>query len=194
MKGEAFEHIHSHTRRDSDSDTEKPVVGSRSWGEFSKWLHAIQLNFGFHFGTHFLSIRTKKEKPKPLCPRFASFRSLATVNASYFHFLELPFRCCQHTHTHPRILNSFSIFTPFVPVSFKENGKFIEFILTRNMFASTRYHSMCIPRAQAHFFTHTCMHACTHTYSRTTRTLKILKDAEPANRLASKQPSNQATK
>lgn len=31
--------------------------------------------------------------------------------------------------------NSFSIFSSFVPESFKENGKFIEFILTRNMFA-----------------------------------------------------------
>lgn len=75
--------------------------------------------------------------PKPLCHFVRSIRHVCCL--------------CARIHIHTTKLypfsihfkfNSFSIFASFVLASFKENGKFIEFILTRNMFAR-RSHTFC---------------------------------------------------
>lgn len=87
--------------------------------------------------------------PKPLC-RFLSsfdmFTACAHTHQLLSHSLCLSLCPTMHTHTHFKF-NSFSIFAPFVPGSFKENGKFIEFILTRNMFVRRS-------------LTHTCTLSC----------------------------------
>lgn len=134
-------------------------MATRSWSKSSKWLHAIQLNFGFHFGTFFLFRRNAKTT----LPRFASDMFAAACafahTIAFLLYTLLALSLFRHTHFK---FNSFSIFASFVPGSFKENGKFIEFILTRNMFASV--HSLP--------FTHTL--TCMHVH------IKMLRDAEQA--------------
>lgn len=197
MKGEAIEHTRKHTNTQTRTHEQDRKTSSsscsRSWGEFSKWLHAIQLNFRSHFGTFFpcwTDNKEEEEMPKPLCLRSTSFCSildmLATVNASHVHFLQLPF--C-HSSTLP----------PFTQTNqaqfFFDFHSFCRRIIQRKwkiywIYFNKKYvckHSLpfhvYIQRARAHFFTHSCMHI---THTRTTRTPKMRKDAEPANRQPSK--------
>lgn len=91
-------------------------MATRIWSKSSKWLHAIQLNFGFHFGTFFLFRRNAKTT----LPRFASemFAAACAFAHTYTHTIAsllytlLALSLFRHTHFK---FNSFSIFASFVP-------------------------------------------------------------------------------
>lgn len=162
-------HTSSYTHTDAERDIQKEVVVVEA--SFQSDCMRFNSISDFILG-HFFSIYEEKKECQnhftPVSPRFVHFRHACYCQCIRLSFLQLPFRQCYHSlylppsHTVRRRskLNSFSIFAPFVLVSFKENGKFIEFILTRNMFASTRFLYIYIYTVCTSTFLYSHIHAC----------------------------------